>query len=204
MDEASTRRRVLAVLPVAGVASVAGCLTGGDGPDAESDADAGGTTDIDGTGDATGTTDAGTGDATGTDAESTEPAGGSTSADDLDRREANVVGVELTSGSDGTRFSVTLLHDDDGEDGYANWWAVETCDGEELGRRDLAHAHGTREFTRSTTVTVPDDVECVVVRGHDQTHAYGGQAALVSMSSGAMRFVKQGRKPASFAAANCP
>jgi hypothetical protein len=211
MDEASTRRRVLAGVCVAGVGSVAGCLTGGDGSgDDGTDADA----DDDGSGDAAdggGTTEdagmtggAGTTEAAGTDAESTGSAGGATSADDLDLREANVVGVELASGSDGTRFSVTLIHDDDGEDGYANWWVVETRDGEELGRRDLAHAHGTREFTRSETVSVPGDVECVVVRGHDQTHEYGGQAAVVSMPSGATRFVRQGRATSSFADADCP
>jgi hypothetical protein len=224
MNAFSTRRRLLAALPVAGVASVAGCLTDGGDSDGETDTDRAdddgdgsgttdatgaedetGTDDATGTGDVTGTDDdAGTGDETGTTDESSRSDGGSTSADDLDLREANVVGVESTSGGDGTRFSVTLIHDDGGEDGYANWWAVETRDGEELGRRDLAHAHGTQEFTRSTTVSIPDDVECVVVRGHDQTHEYGGQAALVSVASGATRFVKQGREPASFATADCP
>jgi len=214
MDEASTRRRVLAGICAAGVPTVAGCLTGGDGPDDDgTDADVGddGSDDADDGGGPTGedgdggsTDDAGTADESGTDEGATGSEGGGTSGDDLDLREANVVGVDLDSGSGGTRFSVTLIHDDDGEDGYANWWTVETRDGEELGRRELAHAHGTREFTRSETVSVPDDVGCVVVRGHDQTHAYGGQAALVSLASGATRFVTQGNEPWSFADADCP
>jgi hypothetical protein len=128
-----------------------------------------------------------------------------TTGDELDLREANVTEVSVSARSDSEyRLDVTLHHDDDGEDGYANWWQVETRDGERLGRRDLAHAHGTREFTRSETVAVPADVDCVVVRGHDQAHGYGGRGALVRVSTGATRFVDQGPARASMADADCP
>jgi hypothetical protein len=122
----------------------------------------------------------------------------------LDLREANVTGVaaEPTAGRT-VRFEVTLYHDDDGEDGYANWWQVETRDGERLGRRELLHAHGTREFTRSEEIKLPEGVDCVVVRGHDQTHEYGGQAALVGLSAGTVRFVKQGSERSGFADEDC-
>ena len=124
---------------------------------------------------------------------------------ELDLREANVTEVSVSTQSDSDyRLDVTLHHDDDGEDGYANWWQVETRDGERLGRRDLAHAHGTREFTRSETVAVPADVDCVVVRGHDQVHGYGGRGALVRVSTGATRFVDQGPERASMAGVDCP
>lgn len=114
-----------------------------------------------------------------------------------------MTGVSV-SGSDATvEFDVTLYHDD-GEEGYADWWQVERLDGTRLGRRDLLHAHGTREFTRSATVETPEDVTCVVVRGHDQTHEYGGRAALVDPDSGATRFVEQGPEPRSFSASDCP
>ncbi|EJN58919.1 hypothetical protein [Halogranum rubrum] len=33
---------------------------------------------------------------------------------------------------------------------------------------------------------------CAVVRGHDQTHGYGGQATLVNLETGATRGVRQG------------
>jgi len=123
---------------------------------------------------------------------------------ELDLREANVTGVSA-SGSAGTvEFDVTLYHDDDGEDGYANWWQVERLDGTRLGRRDLLHSHGTREFTRSAAVEIAGEVGCVVVRGHDQTHGYGGRAALVALDSGATRFVEQGSEPRSFSAGDCP
>jgi hypothetical protein len=123
----------------------------------------------------------------------------------LDLREANVVGVAVERRDDAHRFDVTLYHDDDGEAGYANWWQVETLDGERLGRRDLAHAHGTREFTRSATVSVPDGVACVVVvRGHDQMHGYGGQAVLVNVATRATEAVRQGTEREPAADRSCP
>jgi hypothetical protein len=123
--------------------------------------------------------------------------------DPLDLREANVVGVRVERTSGGHRFDVTLIHDDDGEDGYANRWVVEALDGTELGRRDLAHPHGTREFTRSTTVDLRGE-SCVVVRGHDQTHGYGGRAAVVAVGSGDVRFVDQGPERRAVMAGTCP
>jgi hypothetical protein len=44
----------------------------------------------------------------------------------------------------------------------------------------------------------------VVVRGHDQTHEYGGQAMLVNLDSGATRAVDQGPESQSFDASDCP
>jgi hypothetical protein len=121
--------------------------------------------------------------------------GDTPASDALDLREANVVGVAVDAQDDGRyRFDVTLIHDDAGEDGYANWWQVETTDGERLGRRELRHAHGTQEFTRSETIGVPEGVTRVVVRGHDQTHGYGGQAMVVDLTTGETRAVRQGEE----------
>ena len=93
---------------------------------------------------------------------------------------------------------MALHHDDDGEEGYANWWQIERLDGTRLGRRELLHAHSEQPFTRSATVAVPEDVARVVVRGHDRTHGYGGAAALVALDDGSVRFVDQGPEPRSF------
>jgi hypothetical protein len=117
---------------------------------------------------------------------------------DLDFREANVTGATYEPQDNGHTFSVTLYHDDDGEDGYANWWQVETLDGKYLGRRALLHAHGTREFTRSGQITVPADVKYVVIRGHDQTHGYGGQAIILNLETGDQDKIKQGSNPMDF------
>ncbi len=114
--------------------------------------------------------------------------------EELDLAEANVTDVEYSrSGTEGEyRFSVTLYHDDSGEPGYANWWQVETLDGKQLGRRDLLHAHGTREFTRSKIIQVPEENRYVVIRGHDETHGYGGRAAIVDLNSDKTEFTDQG------------
>jgi len=154
---------------------LAGCTDGGDTPPEAGDDP---------------TTDLGTSDVSGTDA--------------LDLREANVVGVSVTGQGGSYTFDVTLHHDDDGEPGYVNWWQVERLDGTQLGRRELLHAHSQQPFTRSETVTIPGDVSCVVVRGHDQTHGYGGVAMLVHLESGTTRQVDQGPEPRSFDVGECP
>jgi len=127
-------------------------------------------------------------------------------ADDteLDLREANVVGVEFENDSRGYTFSVTLRHDDAGEDGYADWWQVETVDGTQLGRRELRHAHEQHPFTRPETIEIPDDVTCVVVRGHDQTHGYGGRAVVVNLDSGGQNSIRQGSERQAVNESDCP
>jgi len=184
---ALTRRRVLRWCSLA-VATLAGCAS-------------------DPSGTATPTTDAGTDPATQeTPGRSLAPETGSdgTTTPDLDLREANVVGVEVEGGDGTYRFDVTLYHDDDGEDGYANWWQVESLAGDQLGRRTLLHAHSTAPFTRSETIEVPAGTTCVVVRGHDQTHGYGGQAMLVTLESGATVPVRQGSDQQSVSGSDCP
>lgn len=136
------------------------------------------------------------------DGDGSEPTSGGDGTD-LDLREANVVAVAVGERASGRRFDVTLIHDDDGEEGYADWWQVETLDGERLGRRELAHAHGTREFTRSATVAVPDGTTCVVVRGHDRTHGYGGRAVVVDVETGSESGVRQGPERQSVAGRGC-
>ncbi len=124
--------------------------------------------------------------------------------DELDLREANVVDVAFESEGGTYTFDVTLHHNDDGEDGYANWWQVERVDGTRLGRRNLAHAHSQQPFTRSETVEIPDDVNCIVVRGHDQTHEYGGVAAVIDLDSAELRPIEQGSEKRSVDADDCP
>jgi len=199
-ERIETSRRSLLRLGALAAAGLAGCTTGSDGADTEP-------------GDRT-TEPAGDDPSTVTDA-SDEDTGAMTAEDDEsstteaptadpDLREANVTGVEFEPRDSGYRFSVTLYHDDDGEDGYADWWQVETLDGERLGRRDLTHPHSTEPFTRSGTYEIPNDVTCVVVRGHDQTHDYGGRAMLVNLDSGAMRGVSQGSEPHDLSESECP
>jgi hypothetical protein len=182
----SRRRFLRRGVAVAAVGTLAGCGSTGDD----------GTTNPETTRDGSDSPSDG-----GTEAED-ETAGTETAT--LDLREANVVGVETMPTDDGYRFAVTLHHDDEGEPGYANWWQVERRDGTRLGRRDLRHPHDSQPFTRDATVSVPSDVSCVVVRGHDQTHGYGGRAMLVTPETGATRRVEQGTDRQSLDGADCP
>ncbi|QFU84718.1 hypothetical protein [Natronorubrum aibiense] len=123
---------------------------------------------------------------------------------ELDLREANVVDVSFERDNSQYMFDVTLRHDDEGEDGFANWWQIERLDGTQLGRRELAHAHTQQPFTRSETIDVPDDVTCVVIRGHDQTHEYGGQLMIVNLASSEIRTVDQGSDREAVDESECP
>lgn len=115
----------------------------------------------------------------------TQPAASETEAP-LDLRYANVIEVEFER-LEGRRyrFDVTLYHDDDGEaPAYADAWQVEDLEGNVLGVRELLHGHSTRPFTRSEVIEIPAEIEVVIVRGHDQTHGFGGQIMRVELRSG--------------------
>ena len=215
------RRRLLAgsgavaTLALAGSGAVAtlalaGCASSDDGNGNENDSENGDENssegdnpdDSDDSGDDSGTdSEDNTDDDSGDDS---DDSGGDDPDSELDLTEANVVDVSVEDDGATHRFDVALHHDDDGESGYANWWQVERLDGTRLGRRTLLHAHSRQPFTRSEDIGIPPEVDCVVVRGHDQTHGYGGRAALVNLDSGAMQVVEQGGERQSFDAGDCP
>ncbi len=116
----------------------------------------------------------------------------------LDLQEANVLDVRFVKLDEyKVRFDVTLLHDDDGESpSFADRWQVEDLDGAVLGERILAHSHGTIPFTRSATILIPEAIDLVIVRGHDMEHGFGGQAALVNMTTGEVHFFDEENKTA--------
>ena len=98
--------------------------------------------------------------------------------------EADVVGVKASAGKDGTwSFSVTVRHDDEGWDHYADRWEVLGPDGEVLATRVLYHPHVEEQpFTRSLGgVKIPKGVKEVVIRAHDLVHGYGGEEAMVTL-----------------------
>ena len=86
------------------------------------------------------------------------------------------VDVEKT-GENSFHFDVTVLHDDDGWDHYANKWDVVAPDGTILATRILHHPHENEQpFTRSLGgVKIPKSVNTVSIRAHDSVHGYGGK-----------------------------
>ena len=91
--------------------------------------------------------------------------------------EADITAVKATETSSETyRFDVTVHHDDEGWDHYANKWEVIAPDGTVLGTRVLAHPHeGQDQFTRSLGgVKIPANIKQVTIRAGDSVHDLGG------------------------------
>lgn len=99
--------------------------------------------------------------------------------------EVDVVNVVAQQTSAQTyRFDVTLRLADEGWDHYANKWDVVDPSGRVLGERILHHPHVNEQpFTRSlSSVKIPDDIDFVMIRGHDSVHLYGGVEYKVDLS----------------------
>jgi hypothetical protein len=100
---------------------------------------------------------------------------------------AQVTFVEVTEDPDeGLRFDVTVRHDDEGWDHYADaWQVVDPATGEVLGTRELLHPHVNEQpFTRSLRgVVVPDGVRHVVVRARCNVHGFGGREVTVDLTA---------------------
>ena len=98
--------------------------------------------------------------------------------------EADVLDVVVACNSESIcRFDVTVKHDDEGWNHFANRWEVVSPDGEILATRVLAHPHDNEQpFTRSlANVRIPSDLSEVVVRAHDLQHEYGGEEFVVKL-----------------------
>ncbi len=89
--------------------------------------------------------------------------------------DAEVVDARATESGGTWRFDVTVRHPDTGWDNYADKWDVMTPDGTVLGTRVLLHPHETEQpFTRSLSgVEIPDGIEEVLIRAHDNVDGYG-------------------------------
>ncbi|MBL4768594.1 MAG: hypothetical protein JKY94_12955 [Rhodobacteraceae bacterium] len=61
-----------------------------------------------------------------------------------------ITAASASQSADGWRFDVTLSHPDSGWDHYADGWRLLDMEGNEIGRRVLAHPHVNEQpFTRS-------------------------------------------------------
>ena len=98
--------------------------------------------------------------------------------------EADVVRVRFEQEKGGTwTFAVTVRHDDQGWEHYADRWEVLGPKGKVLGTRILLHPHvGEQPFTRSLSgVEVPEDVTKVLIRARDSVHGFGGKEILLDL-----------------------
>ena len=98
--------------------------------------------------------------------------------------EADVTQAEASRTGPGVyRFTVSVLHADQGWDHYADRWEVLAPGGRVLAVRTLHHPHVDEQpFTRSLDgVELPAGIGQVQVRAHCSVHAYGGKSVLVNL-----------------------
>jgi hypothetical protein len=99
--------------------------------------------------------------------------------------EADVTEAEaIRTGPAVYRFSVTVLHQDQGWNHYADRWEVLAPDGRILATRTLYHPHVEEQpFTRSIDgVKIPAAVLQVEIRAHCSVHATGGKSLFVDLA----------------------
>jgi len=99
---------------------------------------------------------------------------------------AQVEHVKATEVSAGVwRFDVTVRHNDEGWNHYADAWQVlDPHSGKILGERILAHPHDNEQpFTRSQSgIAIPEGLTRVLVRAKCNVHGFGGREILVDLS----------------------
>lgn len=97
--------------------------------------------------------------------------------------EADVIAAEVEhAGGNFYRFKVTVQHDDESWEHFAKAWEVLDTDGNILGARILMHPHiNEQPFTRSQTITIPENVNQVTIRAYDLVHEFGGKELTIDI-----------------------
>jgi hypothetical protein len=102
--------------------------------------------------------------------------------------EVKIVGAvakhEHGSSGNSYRFDVTLEHNDEGWDHYADRWEVWTPDGkDQLAVRVLLHPHEQEQpFTRFLDgVEIPGGLTQVLIRAHDSKHGESPQSLRIDL-----------------------
>jgi hypothetical protein len=102
---------------------------------------------------------------------------------------AQVLFVRAARNASGTwSFDVTVRHNDEGWDHYADAWQIlDPETGTVIAERVLAHPHDDEQpFTRSLGgIRIPPRVAKVIVRAKCDRHGFGGQEVLVDLTSSA-------------------
>ena len=100
--------------------------------------------------------------------------------------EVSIVNVKAHQSSDKTwSFAVTLKHNDEGWDHYANEWQVLAPDNKILATRTLYHPHVNEQpFTRNTSgVKIPADMTTVYIIAKDTVHGLAKKAAEINLKT---------------------
>ncbi len=100
--------------------------------------------------------------------------------------EVEVVDVKASQASDQTwSFRVTLRHEDEGWDHYANEWQVIAPDNKILATRTLYHPHVNEQpFTRGTQgVKIPVNIKTIRVIAKDTVHGLSTNAVELNLKT---------------------
>lgn len=83
----------------------------------------------------------------------------------------------------GWKISVTLVHDDETWDTFADAWEVTDMAGNRLGLRELMHPHTPNQpFTRSLpSVMIPDGTRKVLIRARCKSEGWGDQVYVLKL-----------------------
>jgi hypothetical protein len=100
--------------------------------------------------------------------------------------EADVIDAKVEhSGGDFYRFIVTVQHDDEGWEHFAKAWEVLDVNGNILGARVLLHPHVNEQpFTRTQTISLPENINQVTIRAYDLVHEFGGKELTLDIKKG--------------------
>ena len=113
--------------------------------------------------------------------------------------DVEVVDVKAIQSKDKTwRFSVTLKHDDEGWDHYANEWQVIAPDDKILATRTLYHPHVDEQpFTRGTQgVKISDDIKTVRIIAKDTVHGLSKNAVELELATNTIKKITLDSKKA--------
>lgn len=94
-----------------------------------------------------------------------------------------VIDVKVTKAGMVWNISVTLRHDDDGWDHYADGWEVLDARGKRLGYRELMHPHVEEQpFTRSLRgIVIPDGTREIFIRTRCSQHGWDSRVTRVEL-----------------------
>lgn len=97
--------------------------------------------------------------------------------------EPEIVSAKAERSGMGWRISVTLKHDDETWDTFADGWEVRDMAGNQLGFRELMHPHTAGvPFTRSLpSVMIPDGTRKVQIRARCKADGWGNQLYTIKL-----------------------